>query len=106
VVLVERNGKALFMPRIVLKETITKTIDIPMDMLMEIVDRLTDQEKAQLMARLKTEALPLKIFQKDSIEEIVSDFRATDLYEADFLRDLEEGLKRSSPYQSQHADHP
>jgi pheromone shutdown protein TraB len=100
------------MPQITLKETITKTIDIPMDALMEIVDRLTDKEKTRLMARLKADKAdkakvqPVKIFREDSIEEIVSEFRATDLYEEGFLKDLEEGLKRSSPYRSEHADHP
>ena len=36
------------------------------------------------------------ITEKDKIESILADFAATDLYEEDFLRDLEEGLKKSS----------
>lgn len=33
---------------------------------------------------------------KDPIEEVVEDFRRTDLYTEKFLKDLETGLKKSS----------
>lgn len=33
---------------------------------------------------------------KDPIEEIVNDFRKTNLYTKEFLTDLEDGLKKSS----------
>ena len=84
------------MPQITLKETITKKIEIPMDTLYEIVDNLTDEERKKLLRRLEKKSIELKPFKKDKIESILSDFAATDLYEEGFLKDLEEGLKKSS----------
>lgn len=37
----------------------------------------------------------------DPINEVIKDFRKTDLYTGDFLKDLESGLRRSS-YARQH----
>ena len=87
------------MPRITFKETITKEIEIPMDTLYEIVDNLTVTEREKLLEKLKKKPLELKVFKKDKIESILTDFTATDLYEEDFLKDLEKGLKKSSIYQ-------
>jgi len=84
------------MPRIVLKERITKEIEIPVDTLFEVIDNLTEEERAELLERLKPKPVKLKPFEKDKIGSILADFVATDLYEEDFLKDLEEGLKKSS----------
>ena len=84
------------MPQIILKETITKKIEIPMESLYEIIDNLTDEERKRLTKRLKAKPIELKPFKKAKIETILADFAATDLYEEDFLKDLEEGLKKSS----------
>lgn len=69
-----------------------------MDTLYEVIDNLTEEERTKLLERLKTRPVKLKPFIKDKIEFILADFTATDLYEEDFLRDLEKGLKRSSVY--------
>ena len=69
-----------------------------MDTLYELIDNLTDEERKELMERLKAKPIELKLFKKDKIESILADFEATDLYEDDFLKDLEEGLKKSSIY--------
>lgn len=84
------------MPQITLKETITKKIEIPMDMLYEIVDSLSDKERKALLERLEPKPIKLKSFKKDKIASILADFSSTELYEEGFLRDLEEGLKKSS----------
>jgi len=84
------------MPQIILKETITKKIEIPMDTLYELIDNLTDEERKKLTERLKVKPIELKPFKKAKVESILADFAATDLYEEDFLKDLEEGLKKSS----------
>lgn len=86
------------MPQITLKETITKKIEIPMDTLYELIDNLTDEDRKKLIERLKSKPIELKPFRKDKVESLLSDFAATDLYEDDFLKDLEEGLKKSSMY--------
>ncbi len=84
------------MPQITLKETITKKIEIPMDTLYEIIDSLSDEERKEILKRLKTKAIDLKPFKKDKIASILADFSSTELYEEGFLRDLEEGLKKFS----------
>jgi hypothetical protein len=61
------------MPRITLRETITKKIEIPMETLYELIEN----------------------FKKAKIQAILADFAATGLYEDDFMKDLEEGLKKS-----------
>ena len=86
------------MPRIILEEKITKEIEIPMDALFEVIDNLSEGERAELIERLKKRPAKLRRFKKDKIESILADFAATNLYEEDFLRDLEEGLKKSSVY--------
>lgn len=87
------------MPRISLKETITKEIEIPIETLYELIDNLTQEEREKLLERLKAKPVELKPFKKDKIESILSDFTATDLYEDDFLKDLKKGLRKSSIYQ-------
>lgn len=86
------------MPRITLKETVTRKVEIPMETLYEVIDHLSEEERAKLIARAKKKPLKLIPFEKDKIESILADFEATDLYEDRFLKDLREGLKKSSLY--------
>jgi hypothetical protein len=86
------------MPRITLKETITKEIEIPIDTLCELIDHLSEEERAKLLERAKKRPIKLSPFKKDKIDSILADFEATNLYEDKFLRDLREGLKKSSLY--------
>jgi hypothetical protein len=86
------------MPRITLKETITKEIEIPMDKLCEVIDHLSEEEKTTVLERVQKRPVKLTPFKKDKIKSIIADFEATNSYEDQFLRDLEEGLKKSSIY--------
>jgi hypothetical protein len=86
------------MPRITLKETITKEIEIPMDKLCDLIDHLSEEEKIMLLRRVQKRSVKLTPFKKDKIESIIGDFETTNLYEDQFLRDLEQGLKKSSIY--------
>ncbi len=86
------------MPQLTLKETITKKIEIPMDTLYDLIDNLTDEERKKLLERLKIKPVKLRSFKKDKIDSILTDFAATNLYGDEFLKDLEEGLKKSSMY--------
>jgi predicted transcriptional regulator len=87
------------MPKVILKETITKEIEIPMNTLYKIIDNLNKEDRTRLLQRLEKKEMELKPFKKDKLESIVADFAATGLYEEDFLRDLKEGLKKSLLYQ-------
>jgi len=86
------------MLRITLKETITKEIEIPIDILCKLIDNLSEKERAKLLERAKKRPVKLSAFKKDKIDSIMADFEATNLYEDEFLRDLKEGLKKSSVY--------
>ncbi len=86
------------MPRITLRETITKEIDVPMEVLYELIDNLSGKERQSLLKRLTEEPIRLKAFKRDKIESILADFESTNLYADDFLRDLQDGLKKSSVY--------
>jgi len=52
-----------------------------------------------LLQRLKAKPATLKHFKKAKLDAILADFAATNLYEEGFLKDLEEGLTKSSVYQ-------
>jgi len=86
------------MPRITFKETITKEIDISIEALYKLIDNLSEQERADILSRLRKENIDLKAFKKANIESILADFESTDLYEDGFLRDLQDGLEKSSVY--------
>ena len=86
------------MPLITLKETITKKIEIPMETLYELITNLTVQEREQLLERVRTQKVHLQPFKKAKIKAIIADFAATGLYEDDFIKDLEDGLRKSSVY--------
>jgi hypothetical protein len=86
------------MPRITLKETVTKEIEIPMETIYRLIDNLTQEEREKILNRLQGKDLEFKPFEKDEIKSILADFEATDLYEKGFLKDLEKGLRKSSAY--------
>ena len=86
------------MPQIVLKETITRKIEMPMDTLFELVYNLTAEERKKLLVRLKSKPVKLRPFKKVKIDSILTDFAPTNLYEDEFLKNLEEGLKETSIY--------
>ena len=54
--------------------------------------RLKKQAQAYLTMAARMFELPLR----DPVDEVVADFKATDLYTDDFLGDLEDGLRNSS----------
>ncbi len=91
------------MPKVLIKETITKEIEVPLKTIYKLIDALSVEDKKELLDKLqasiqrkgKIKFIP---FRKVKIEDLVSDFKVTDLYEEDFLRDLENGLKKSSLY--------
>ena len=86
------------MPQLTIKETITKKIEIPMEDLYTLIDSLSAKQRKKILERLTTKPVKLNPFKKDTLRSILNDFAATGLYEDDFLKDLEEGLKRSSAY--------
>ena len=86
------------MPQIIVKETITKKIEIPFETLLEIIDSLSATDKKKLISKIGAASFMLKKFKKDKLSKIFTDFTETGLYESEFLADLEAGLKKSSVY--------
>ncbi len=82
-----------------LKETISKKIEISMETLHDLVDSLPEEERQNSLQRLKAKPVILNQFKKAKIDAILADFESTNLYEDDFLKNLEEGLEKSSLYQ-------
>lgn len=58
--------------------------------------RLKKQAQAYRTLVAKVFEMPLR----DPIDEVVTDFRAVDIYTDEFLNDLEDGLRKSSYAQS------
>lgn len=91
------------MPKMLIKETITKEVEIPLKTIYKLIDALPIEDKKELLEKLLTAiekkgGIKFIPFRKDRVEDIVADFKATDLYEENFLRDLEDGIKKSSVY--------
>ncbi|MDP2862233.1 MAG: hypothetical protein Q8N95_05520 [Desulfobacterales bacterium] len=86
------------MPQLTLKETITRKIDISTDTLCEIIEQLSELERKNILIKLKSKPAALKTFKKDKVKSIIADFAELNIYENDFLKDLEEGLKKTSLY--------
>lgn len=55
-----------------------------------------EQLKRQAAAYRKFTARFFEFIVKDPVSQVVDDFRKTDLYTEEFLRDLEDGLRNSS----------
>ena len=55
-----------------------------------------EQLRRQAEAYRKLAAELFELVLQDPIEEVVRDFRATNLYTEEFLQDLEAGLRKSS----------
>jgi len=86
------------MPHVTLKETVKRDIDISFKSICQVVDLLSEREKKLLIKRLQSKSAAFTPFKKDRVSAIVSDFAKTNLYEKEFLKDLEAGLKKSSAY--------
>ena len=59
-----------------------------------------NQLKQQALAYRRFTAKFFDSLVKDSVKNVVDDFRATNLYTKDFLKDLETGLSDSSYFQN------
>ena len=72
-------------------------IDISVPTIASLISQMNLDEIEELKNKIIEGELYFKKFQKDDISSIIDDF-AKENYSNDFLRDLEEGLKKSSVY--------
>ena len=72
-------------------------VDISLPNILTLISQMTLNEIEQVKNKIIEKELYLKTFKKDRLENVMSDFQKED-YSSDFLKDLEDGLKRSSIY--------
>ncbi len=72
-------------------------IDISMPNILNLISQMNLNEIEEVKKKIVEKELYFKKFQKDNVDNIISDFQKEG-YSADFLKDLEDGLKKSSVY--------
>ncbi|HIP61100.1 MAG TPA: hypothetical protein EYG98_00925 [Sulfurovum sp.] len=72
-------------------------VDISLPNILTLISQMTLNEIEQVKNKIIEKELYFKTFKKDRLENVMSDFQKED-YSSDFLKDLEDGLKRSSIY--------
>jgi len=73
------------------------SIDLKMKDIMSLISQMSLHEVEKIKNSLIERELYFKKFKKDSVDNIIDDFKKED-YSNEFLTDLEEGLKKSSIY--------
>ncbi|SFV55910.1 hypothetical protein MNB_SV-9-175 [hydrothermal vent metagenome] len=72
-------------------------IDISLPNILTLISQMSLNEIEEVKNKIIEKELYFKTFNKDKIEDIMSDFKKED-YSEDFLKDLENGLQKSSIY--------
>jgi len=72
-------------------------VNISLPNILTLISQMSLNEIEQVKNKLVEKELYFKTFKKDKIENIMNDFQKED-YSNDFLKELENGLKKSSVY--------
>jgi len=72
-------------------------VDVSLSNILNLISQMDLNEIEEVKNKLIERELYFKKFQKDSIENIMNDFKKEN-YSDDFLKDLENGLRKSSVY--------
>jgi len=75
----------------------TLEVDISVPKILNLISKMNLDEIEELKNEILKRELFFKKFQKDNIENILDDFKKEG-YSVEFLKDLENGLKKSSVY--------
>ena len=73
------------------------SIDLKTQDIISLISQMSLNELEKVKNSLIEREIYFKKFKKDEIENIINDFKKED-YSDEFLKDLEEGLKKSSIY--------
>jgi Cdc6-like AAA superfamily ATPase len=73
------------------------SIDVKTQDVISLISQMSLKDLEKVKNSLIERELYFKPFQKNPIENIINDFEKKE-YSEDFLKDLEEGLKKSSIY--------
>jgi len=72
-------------------------VNISLPNILTLISQMSLNEIEQIKNKIVEKELYFKTFKKDKLENVMSDFQKED-YSDDFLKDLENGLKKSSIY--------
>ena len=72
-------------------------VNISLPNILTLISQMSLNEIEEVKNKIVEKELYFKTFKKDKIENIMNDFQKED-YSDDFLKDLENGLKKSSVY--------
>lgn len=72
-------------------------VNISLPNILTLISQMSLNEIEQIKNKIVEKELYFKTFKKDKLENVMSDFQKED-YSDDFLKDLEDGLKKSSVY--------
>jgi len=72
-------------------------INISLPNILTLISQMSLNEIEQVKNKIVEKELYFKTFKKDKIENVMNDFKEEN-YSNDFLKDLENGLKKSSIY--------
>jgi len=72
-------------------------IDVSLPNVLNLISQMSLNEIEEVKNKIIEKELYFKKFKKDKIENVMSDFQKEN-YSDDFLKDLENGLKKSSVY--------
>ena len=72
-------------------------INVSLPNIIDLISQMSLKEIEEIKNKIVEKELYFKTFKKDKIENIMNDFQKED-YSDDFLKDLENGLKKSSVY--------
>ena len=72
-------------------------VNISLQNILTLISQMSLDEIEEVKNKIVEKELYFKTFKKDKIENIMNDFQKEN-YSNDFLKDLENGLKKSSIY--------
>jgi len=72
-------------------------MDVSLPNILTLISQMSLNEIEEVKNKIVEKELYFKKFKKDKVENIMNDFKEED-YSNDFLKDLENGLKKSSVY--------
>lgn len=73
------------------------SVDVSFNNLLSLISEMNLNQIEEIKNKIIEKKLYFQNFKVDSVENIMGDFEKEN-YSNDFLKDLEEGLKKSSPY--------
>ena len=72
-------------------------VNVSLPNIIDLISQMSLNEIEEVKSKIVEKELYFKRFKKDNLDNIMNDFKKEN-YSDDFLKDLEDGLKKSSVY--------